>query len=448
MPKLALFATLSAALALLLAVVFGDHAFVNYDSAYALLWGRDLLDGVTPDLEVPLAPTPHPLQTVWSMVLDVRATELLSYVSLGVAGALIVRLGQLWFGLAAGVVAAVLFLTREPVLSFGLRAYVDLPYLCLVLGALLAFVTLAAERRDRRADWAVLGLLALAGLLRPEAWLFSLAYVVWRRDPRLLVIAACAPVLWAVHDLLITGDPLHSWLGTADNADELGRKTGPVDLVLYGPRRLGEVLREPVLLGLVAGAWLAWRRRLLTPLAALALALIAFGLLTSAGLPILTRYLTLAAALACVLAGGAVVEGFRRGDRRWLAASVALLALLVAFGPAQADRLERLNRSIAIQHDILADLDALPDGALNCTPVATTTRRPVPQLALRFDGLDPRAVRIGEPGSACTYLAPASAEVAQRFIFDKADPVRTLPQVPPGFREIAHNPSWIVLARR
>jgi hypothetical protein len=146
-----------------------------------------------------------------------------------------------------------------------------------------------------------------------------------------------------------------------------------------------------------------------------------------------------------VLAGGALVEGLR--SRAWLPVSAVLLVALLAFAPGQADRLDRLNRSIGIQHDILADLDALPDGALACAPVATTTRRPVPQLALRFD-LDPRTVRIGEPGSACTYLAPASPEVAQRFIFDKNDPVRTLPSVPPGFREVARNASWVVLARR
>ena len=60
-------------------------------------------------------------------------------------------------------------------------------------------------------------------------------------------------MLWALHDLVITGDPLFSLLGTQENAEALERRTGPVDLVLYGPRRLGEVLREPVLLGMVAG---------------------------------------------------------------------------------------------------------------------------------------------------------------------------------------------------
>ena len=74
-------------------------------------------------------------------------------------------------------------LTRRPVLDFGARAYVDIPYLVLVLAALLV------ETRRPRAGAPVLALLALAGLIRPEAWLFSAAYVGWlilggERDPR------------------------------------------------------------------------------------------------------------------------------------------------------------------------------------------------------------------------------------------------------------------------
>ena len=57
-----------------------------------------------------------------------------------------------------------------PILSYGVRAYVDMPYLLLVLSALLV------ESRRRRAGAPVLALLALAGLLRPEAWVFSGLY--------------------------------------------------------------------------------------------------------------------------------------------------------------------------------------------------------------------------------------------------------------------------------
>ena len=108
-------------------------------------------------------------------------------------------LGAAWFNPAAGVLAAAIVLTREPVLDFGARAYVDIPYLVLVLGALLV------ETRRPRAGAPVLGLLALAGLLRPEAWLLSAAYLAWllvaasatwARVGRLAGLAAVGPLLW------------------------------------------------------------------------------------------------------------------------------------------------------------------------------------------------------------------------------------------------------------
>ena len=92
---------------------------------------------------------------------------------MGLIGYLVYRLGSRWFDRPIGAVAALIVLTRAPYLSNGLRAYVDLPYIALVLGAL------AIESRRPRAGWPVLALLALAGLLRPEAWLFSVAYWAW-----------------------------------------------------------------------------------------------------------------------------------------------------------------------------------------------------------------------------------------------------------------------------
>ena len=76
-------------------------------------------------------------------------------------------LGRAWFGRAAGWIAAALALTSVPLLTPAARAYLDVPYLALVLGALLV------ETRRRRAGAPVLALLAVAGLWRPEAWLFS-----------------------------------------------------------------------------------------------------------------------------------------------------------------------------------------------------------------------------------------------------------------------------------
>ena len=91
----------------------------------------------------------------------------------------------------------------------------------------MAFVVWAAvlEARRPRRGWPVLVLLGLAGLLRPEAWLYAGAYWLWLFPARdwpdrlkLLALAAAAPVIWALSDLVITGDLLWSFHGTHDLA--------------------------------------------------------------------------------------------------------------------------------------------------------------------------------------------------------------------------------------
>ena len=93
---------------------------------------------------MPVAPTPHPLVELLGLVLSPlgpRAVEdvtvALGFVALSACGWVIYRLGAQWFGWAAGALAALIFITRAEVLSYGVRAYVDIPYLTLVLGALL-----------------------------------------------------------------------------------------------------------------------------------------------------------------------------------------------------------------------------------------------------------------------------------------------------------------------
>src|SRR6185312_3991364 len=109
-----------------------------------------------------------------------------------------------------------------------------------------------------------------------------------------------APLSWALSDLLITGNPLHSLTGTRDTAADLGRVTGLQHVPATLPRRLGEILREPVLLGAAIGGVLSlWRLRerrgVLLGAAAGVLAILAFCVLATAGLSILTRYLLLPA---------------------------------------------------------------------------------------------------------------------------------------------------------
>ena len=49
-----------AAVAALLLLLF-PLGFPNYDTIYALVWGRELAHGVGPDYGAALPPTPHPL---------------------------------------------------------------------------------------------------------------------------------------------------------------------------------------------------------------------------------------------------------------------------------------------------------------------------------------------------------------------------------------------------
>ena len=44
----------------MLLIVF-PVGFPNYDTIYALVWGRELAHGVSPDYGAALPPTPHPL---------------------------------------------------------------------------------------------------------------------------------------------------------------------------------------------------------------------------------------------------------------------------------------------------------------------------------------------------------------------------------------------------
>jgi len=476
-----------------------SNGLVNYDTLYSLVWGRQLAHGELPDLEGAIAPTPHPLATLGAIVLSPLSSievgglhgELaaavvvgLAYVSLALLGWVVYALGREWFNAAAGLLAAAILLTRVPVLDFGARAYVDIPYLVLVLGALLV------ETRRPRAGAPVLALLALAGLLRPEAWMFSVAYIAWllapglraarrgaagpragaaeARDsappagaPRmgaawrdaapLLALAASGPLLWGLHDLLITGNPLHSLTGTRENAAALGRVTGLDDVALTMPRRVGEILREPVLLAAAGGGLLAlaWHRDRRTRLAVAAglLAVAAFTVLAAAGLPIITRYVLLPASLLAIFAGAGVF-GWRDlpagAQRTWWARFGALaLVVLVAFVPSQAGRIERLGDALQTQAAIQADLGDIVRDGVRCEPLVVSNRRPIPLLALWLE-LDPRAIvdaqsRLPARG---TYIVPRSGKVARDYILDRRDRDRRIAQPPRNSPVTGSNASW------
>src|SRR6185437_5354612 len=115
-----------------------------YDSFYALLWGRDLLHAHLPDFHVYRGPTEHPLAIAFGAFCSLF-----------------------------GAVAARLLLSRFFVENVAAQGYLDISYIALIVWAI------ALEVQRPRRGGAVLTLLALAGLLRPDAWVLSGAYWLW-----------------------------------------------------------------------------------------------------------------------------------------------------------------------------------------------------------------------------------------------------------------------------
>jgi hypothetical protein len=511
-----------AAITAALLVVF-PVGFPNYDTIYALVWGRELAHGASPDYGAALPPTPHPLADLLGMVTTplgdgaITVAMIVAYISLGLIGYLIYRLGSLWFDRPVGAVAALIVLTRAPYLSNGLRAYVDLPYIALSLGALLI------ETRRPRAGWPVLTLLALAGLLRPEAWLFSIAYLAYlflappqaskapavpdeaaglrrpsrqpgpeeeRRAPldradtqiaglirpaigrargallsstgiALAALALAAPIIWALFDWITAGSPTYSFTGTRETVDTLARHTGPVDLVLWGPRALGEVLQWPGMVGAAGGVILAFaflRRRSALGLVAAALAIGAFALLACAGLAIIARYTMLGAALlaifvAVALLGWRLLEPGHPWRRRWQLFAGFVLAMFVLWLPNQWNLDSTVKSDLTNQGTIERDLTDLADsGAFAkplCGTIAVPNHRAVPRLAFSLDVRPTQIVSASEEDArhAGYFLDPASSFVIHNFILDPNDPTRLSRAVPPGFHRVAENDSWLLYRR-
>jgi hypothetical protein len=332
-------------------------------------------------------------------------------------------------------------------------------------------------------------LLALAGLLRPEAWLFSFAYLAWLAYPTLTrrsavpyggiattkhsgternpgdlawlaVLALAAPLIWALFDWITSGSPTYSFTGTRETVETLDRQTGPVDLVLYGPRRLGEVLQWPGMVGAFGGVVLGLaflRRRSAIGVVGAALALGGFAILACVGLAIIPRYTMLAAAVLAIFAalgllGWRLLEREHPWRRAWQAFAVLVALMLVAWAPNQYDLLDRVDTDLTNQARIEGDLNDLAEsGAFEplCGPISVPNHRAVPRLAWDLEVPPSRIVSSSEQRQPRRgyFLDPASAFVVHNFILDPNDPARLETPVPPGFRPVARNESWVLYRR-
>ncbi len=379
---------------------FAFPTYPTYDSFYALLWGRDLLHLHLPDFRVYRSPTEHPLAIAFGMVCSIFGQggarlmvlgSIASFVAL-VAG--LYRLGRLCFGPVVGLLAGLLVLSRFFDENVAAQGYLDISYVALIVWA----VVLEVERPRRGA--AVLVTLAAAGLLRPDAWVLSGAYWLWcswraenRKRLTYLALAAIAPLVWVSVDAAVTGNPFYSLSSTAGLAQELGRTQGLATVVAsvwtFGVR----IDKLPVVLGALAGLPLAvWLtpRRVLTPLATLAVLLGVFVSEGAAGASVIDRYLMGAATVlllfcAVALGGWAMLQPGSTLRRVWMLGAAALVAYGVS-SAATTVSLTTLRTTLAYHEDFHKGLVV----ALNDRAVKTELRR-CPLLSLPNNKLIPDA---------------------------------------------------------
>ena len=413
--------------------------YPNYDSYFHLVWGRELFDGMAPSFEAYAAQTQHPLWVLVAALLGLLGEEgdralvlacLLSQAAL-ILGAY--RLGARVFGHWPGVVGAVFVAASASFWLYAFRGYVDAPFLALVVWAAVG----AAEGRR-----SALVLLVLAGLLRPEAWVLGAVYVAWRQLPRVLhdphgkpaapgwepAVAVVAPVLWALTDLAVTGDALHSLHATSALAEDLGRERGLVHVPGALVEFLWATVRPPVLVLGIAGTVLAVRRRAWIPLALLATGIATFVATGIFGLAILARYLTVPAVAVCVLAGyalaGFTVEPDAERARRWRRASTVAAVLGLLALPILAPSVGRVRDELRFIRDTHRDLIRLLDAT--CEPIAFPTYRLVPDA--RWHGVDAVTRASGATGTVDVYVSGSEKAVRR---FGHADGVPRSTNVPP-----------------
>jgi hypothetical protein len=317
------------------------------------------------------------------------------------------------------------------------------------------------EARAPRRGTAVMVVLAVAGLLRPEAWVLAGAYWLWCGWRRfdLFALAVAAPLIWCAVDLWVTGDPLFSLHATSDLADELNRNRGLRDVPGSFVSFVVDAARPPVALAALAGAVLAWRLRSAraahVPIALFGAGAFTFVATGVAGLSVLPRYLTVPVVAVCVVAGYGVL-GFTTlpegGLRRWWTrAAIAAAVLGAVFVVIKAPVVNRLTAELRFIRGTHTDLRAILDTprvqrALACGPLTFPNYRLVPDARWMLDlpaaRVGARSAKRRERGVAMFVVGRKELE---RFGFAAgASPSTNVPD--PGFVPIARNARYVAYA--
>lgn len=395
-----------------LAVFLIRPTFPNYDTYYDLVWGKAIASGHLPDYNVLRTPTPHPLAEVYAAFLSLfggAADRIFVLTTIACFLGLIVvifRFTQHLLGTLIAAVGVAFVLTRTDLEFYAMRAVVDVPFLLMIFSAGLI------ELKRPRAGMPVLALLGLAGLLRPEAWVFSGAYVLWLYPKvgwpgivRYAAVAAIAPLLWLISDWIVTGHPLHSLTSTRDVAGQFGRNRSVPSAIGQIPSYIGA--NEHYVNDVVGGLGCLLAIYLLRKRAALPAGLIAIGLFTflaiaAAGLSVIPRYLVVPSILLNVGVGVALFGWTIVKERRarQVAIGVAVLSVLIVAWrvPAFVNDFRKLHGQtlfVKRQHQNLKSV--LEDPAVvpllrSCGPITVPTHSAIPVIEYET-GLPKQAIQ-------------------------------------------------------
>jgi hypothetical protein len=355
----------------------GVPSGMGYDSWAWLVWGREVLHFA---LDTEGGPSWKPLPVIliapFTPFEDVAPAIWLGFSRAAAFAALLLAYrvaARIAGSRLAGVVAAAALALSADFFVTALRGYSEPLLIALVLAAIDQHL---AQRR-----LVALTLVAFAGLLRPEVWIFGAIYGGFlaiadgrfsskRARFRLIALVAVAPALWLTTDLLGSGNPLQaSKVATTAPQGSAATSSAPAVTVV---ERAGDAVILPVvvlfLAALGVAVWRAVGRRRVdgTDRAVMWLAGLALGwtmvvaTMAEMGYAGRRRYLALAAAIMCVVAAIALVTMISRLPLqriRQMALGGAVLAfLLFGFSPARADyRLISLAAEQKSQNDELGD---------------------------------------------------------------------------------------------
>src|SRR5215212_3277186 len=440
------------------------QTYPNYDTYYTLVWGKELAGGHLPDYDVFRTPTPHPLSTLVALVMapfgtaSDRILVLLSLFGLLAFYVVTFVFTERLLGRVIALLAVAVMVTRTDMQLLALRAMFDLPFYLMIFGAALL------ELRRPRCGWPVLLVLAVAGLLRPEAWLLAGAYWLYLTPttPRPLLVryallVVAAPLIWMASDLIVTGEPFYSLTSTREVSGEFGRNRGVFDAIGNIPEFAGG--NDRVVTVGVGGMAL--------PLALGGLGVATFLIIAAAGLSVIPRYMTIPSLLlslcvAVALGGWTLVGG--RTPRR-VAIGIAIVSALVLCWRApyyyrDFSRLADQASFIEAQHTGLKrilDAPRVVPALQRCRPITVPSHSAIP--VIRYEtGLPKKAIEasiaqrrpprsglllIGrtfnfEPGAARAHTSSRPRASARKRWSNK--PL-------PGFDRIGRSLRWKAFAR-